>query len=319
VNAPAIQTAGLTRVFGQGPRAITALDGVSLEVGYGEVVALLGSNGAGKTTLVKILATLLLPSNGSVTVAGDDVVRNPRRARATTGVVFGGDRGLYGRLTARDNLRFFGMLAGVRRGELRTRVADVLARVNLLDAADRRVETYSRGMRQRMHLAVGLIARPKVLLLDEPTVGLDPIEANRLRESVAAMRDEGVAVLLTSHYLLDVEALADRVLLLSGGRIRENLTLADFLRQAGHTAVITVRGRGGLPDMSRVPLPDSVVAGDVRGGDGRWTAELRLREWNADVFAVLSGLFVSLQVDDVQVRETRLEEAFTAISMRLTP
>jgi ABC-2 type transport system ATP-binding protein len=319
VNTAAIRVDGLTRAFGSRSNLVTALNGVSLEVGYGEVVALLGVNGAGKTTLIKILSTLLLPTSGSAVVAGHDVVREPKRARQATSVVFGGDRGLYTRLSGRDNLRFFGMLAGLGRRELKGRIEIALEQVNLASAADRRVETYSRGMRQRLHLAIGLLAPPKVLLLDEPTVGLDPVESDRLRDVVLTMRDSGVAILLTSHYLLDVEKLATRVLLLSGGRIRENMTLAEFVRESGHAATVTIRGRGTPPDIAAGRLPATVAASCVQQDSDTWVVDLRLREWSGDVFGLLDDLFVAVKVDDVQVRETRLEEAFAAISAQLTP
>jgi ABC-2 type transport system ATP-binding protein len=294
-----------------------ALDGVSMEVGYGEVVALLGANGAGKTTLIKILATLLLPTSGTAVVAGHDVVREPKRVRQATSVVFGGDRGLYARLTGRDNLRFFGMLNGLGRRELRAAIDRVLEQVNLVAVADRRVETYSRGMRQRLHLAVGLLPSPAVLLLDEPTVGLDPVEADRLRDTILTLRDSGVAILLTSHYLLDAEKLATRILLMSGGRIRENLTLDEFVRGTGHAATVTIRGRGTPPDVSPSRLPETVTALCTQPDEGTWVVDLRLREWGGDVFKLLDELFVAVTVDDVQVRETRLEEAFAAISAQL--
>jgi ABC-2 type transport system ATP-binding protein len=322
VNAadpPAIRVDGLTRVFGRGVKSVSALDGVSLEVSYGEVVALLGMNGAGKTTLIKILSTLLLPTSGSAVVAGHDIVREPRHAREATSVVFGGDRGLYLRLTGLDNLRFFGMLAGLGRRELKGRIDSALERVNLTSVAGKRVETYSRGMRQRLHLAVGLLASPKVLLLDEPTVGLDPVESDRLRDVVLTMRDSGVAILLTSHYLLDVEKLATRVLLLSSGRIRENMTIAEFVRESGDAATVTIRGHGIPPDIAAGRLPGTVTVTCRQQGSDAWAVDLRLREWNGDVFKLLDDLFVTVKVDDVQVRETRLEEAFAAIFAQLTP
>lgn len=313
MTGDAIKVTGLTRGYGHGERTITALTDVSLEVGYGQIVALLGSNGAGKTTLIKVLATLLLPSSGTVAVAGHDVVREPRLARASTSVVFGGDRGLYARLSATDNLRFFGMLAAVPHRELPARMRTALERVNLADVAHRRVETYSRGMRQRLHLAIGLIARPRVLLLDEPTVGLDPIEAQRLRAIVRQMRDDGVAILLTSHYLLDVERLAERVVLLSNGRVLGDLTVAEFMRQSECSATVTVRGSGARPRIEDLRTPLALNADPVRGADGSWEVDIRVREWDAAVFRYLGTMFADVQVTDVQVRETRLEEAFVTM------
>jgi ABC-2 type transport system ATP-binding protein len=319
LSAGAIRVDALTRTYGQGSKIVTALDGVSMQVDYGEVVALLGVNGSGKTTLIKILSTLLLPTSGSAFVDGHDVVRHAKRVRQATSVVFGGDRGLYTRLTGRANLRFFGMLAGLGRRDLVGCVDAALEQMNLTGVAGKRVETYSRGMRQRLHLAIGLMSSPKVLLLDEPTVGLDPVESQRLRNAILQLCSRGVAILLTSHYLLDVEKLATRVLLLSGGRIQENLTLAEFVRVSGHAATVSVRGRGEAPHLTADRLPPSVTARCTRPVPDTWLLDLHLREWSGDTFQLLDTLLAGIEVDDVQVRETRLEEAFEAISTRPAP
>jgi len=319
MTGPAITIRDLTRVYGRGETAVTALDKVSFDVRYGQIVALLGSNGAGKTTLIKVLATLLLPSAGSVTVAGHDVVRQPKPARAVAGVVFGGDRGLYGRLTLRDNLRYFGMLAGLARRDIGARIDQALAEVNLSDLAGRRVEALSRGMRQRLHLAIGLIRRPRVLLLDEPTVGLDPVEAERVRAIVARLRDEGVGVLLTSHYLVDVERLAGRVVLLSDAKVAADMAVDEFARTSGFSATVTVRGKGPVPDWGSDPAKLVVQATSARGDADGWEVDLRVREWSAAVFRHLSSLFDGVTVYDVKVRETGVEEAFLAISRRAAP
>ena len=190
----------------------------------------------------------------------------------------------------------------------------MLAEVGLTEAADRRVETYSKGMRQRLHIAIGVITRPRVLLLDEPTVGLDPLEAQRLRGSVRQMRDAGTAVLLTSHYLLDVEELADRVLLLDRGRVVHDGPLAAFAAQSGYAAVVEVQARGPLPDLARL-LPGTAALDRIDGPDENgWRATLRLRTWGGDVFRELADLLESIDVLDVQVRPARLEEAYARLS-----
>ena len=302
----------VTRVFDPAGRRLVALDHVSFEVGPGEIVGLLGGNGAGKTTLTKILSTLLLPTSGTARVLGVDVVRDPRGARRGQSVVLGGDRGLYGQLTARDNLRFFGMLAGLSRRDLNARLAPSLDEVGLGDVADRKVSTFSKGMRQRLHIAIGLIARPRVLLLDEPTVGLDPVEANRLRTSIADLRQHGISVLLTSHYLLDVEVLADRLVMLQQGRVTHEMTVAEFTAAAGYAAMVVVRGRGPAPTLSGVDSADGSPV-EIESVDGGWVASIRVREWSAQAFADLSSRLVGAQIDGVDVKPARLEDAFARL------
>lgn len=196
-----------------------ALDGVDLTVAAGEVHGLLGPNGAGKTTLCKVLCTLLTPTSGSARVNGFDVVDEAAAVRRVIGIVFGGDRGLYTRLTARENLTYWSALYLLKPREARDRVAQLLERVGLDDRADERVETYSRGMKQRLHLARGLISDPPVLILDEPTVGMDPVAARDFRLLVADLRAEHRTVLLTTHDMAEAEAVCDRVTLIDGGRV----------------------------------------------------------------------------------------------------
>jgi ABC-2 type transport system ATP-binding protein len=309
----AIEVEAITRHFRSGRQRVQALDNVSFAVEPGSVLAVLGVNGAGKPTLTRIISTLLLPDSGQVRVLDHDVVKDAKWVRSVTSVIFGGDRGLYTRLTGRANLRFFGMLAGVSRLELARRLPEVLDQVGLSPNADRRVETYSKGMRQRLHIAIGLVSRPMVLLLDEPTIGLDPIEAARLRQSIKDLRTAGATILLTSHYLLDVEELADRVLLLHQGGVKADLSLADFTAAAGYAAVVELRGRGAPP------LADLVGSGSVTIGPPSmpgedWTATVVLRTWGAEVLAELAGLLREIEVLDMQVRPARLEEAYARLS-----
>lgn len=215
-----VEVRDLRRIYqsrGSEPRC--ALDSVDLTVPVGEVHGLLGPNGAGKTTLCKILCTLLTPTSGSARVYGLDVVADAAAVRRVIGIVFGGDRGLYTRLTARENLVFWSAMYLQKPREARKRVAQLLERVGLEDRANDRVETFSRGMKQRLHLARGLIGDPRVLILDEPTVGMDPVAAHDFRGLVAELRAEHRTVLLTTHDMAEAEAVCDRVTLIDGGRI----------------------------------------------------------------------------------------------------
>jgi ABC-2 type transport system ATP-binding protein len=215
-----VEVEDLRRTFprkGDSPRA--ALDGLSLAIPDGEVHGLLGPNGAGKTTLCRILSTVLLPTSGTARIAGLDVVTDTAAVRRTIGIVFGGERGLYNRLTARQNLLYWSSLFRMRTRVAKPRVEQLLERMGLADRADERVETYSRGMKQRLHLARGLINDPKVVILDEPTVGMDPVAAHDFRALVGELRADGRTVLLTTHDMAEAEAVCERVSLIDNGRL----------------------------------------------------------------------------------------------------
>lgn len=217
----AVVVSALTREY-QTDRKSTprvALAGLDLTVESGQVHGLLGPNGAGKTTLCKILSTVLLPTSGSASVYGHDVVTGARRVRTLIGLVFGGERGLYTRLSARRNLMYWAALSRVPRREVPDRVAALLDRVGLTDRADERVEAFSRGMKQRLHLARGLIADPKLVILDEPTTGMDPVGARTFRGLVHQLRDEGRTVLITTHDMAEAESVCDLVSLIDEGRL----------------------------------------------------------------------------------------------------
>ena len=198
---------------------VIALDGVSLTIPVGEVHGLLGPNGAGKTTLVKILSTVLLPSDGRAFVCGHDVVSETKAVRPLIGIVFGGERGLYTRLSARKNLEYWGALYRLSGPEIRERSAALLERVGLTERADQRVEEFSRGMKQRLHLARGLMGDARVLFLDEPTTGMDPLAAREFRTLIGELKGEGRTILLTTHDMVEAETVCDRVTLIDRGRI----------------------------------------------------------------------------------------------------
>ncbi|HUA28986.1 MAG TPA: ABC transporter ATP-binding protein [Streptosporangiaceae bacterium] len=210
---------GKSRDGGGKSGQVVALDSVSLSVDHGEVHGLLGPNGAGKTTLVKILSTVLLPTSGTARVFGHDVVSSTRWVRERIGVVFGGERGLYGRISARQNLEYWAALYRLGRRAGRARVDDLLAEFGLSEFADMPVDRMSRGMKQRLHLARGMLNRPQLLFLDEPTIGMDPVATREFHGMFAHLRAGDTTVLLTTHDMAEAEQLCDMVTLIDHGTI----------------------------------------------------------------------------------------------------
>lgn len=216
VDLPLLAARGLVKRFG----AVTALAGVDLDLGVGELVGLLGPNGAGKSTLLRILGTNLIPDGGEVDVEGRDIIKHAQAARTLVGLVLGEERSFYWRLTGRQNLEFFGALQGLRRTAATARAQHLLAQFDLASAADRPVSGYSSGMRARLSLCRGLLATPRVLLLDEPSKSLDPIAARSFRDTIQGLvAEQGIAALFATHDLHEAAALAGRIVVLVGGEI----------------------------------------------------------------------------------------------------
>jgi ABC-type multidrug transport system ATPase subunit len=215
---------------------VTALDGVDLTVAPGTLAALLGPNGAGKTTLVRIIATLSRPDAGRVRVLGYDVTAQPAQVRARIGLT-GQYAGLDEALRGRDNLVLIGRLAGLRRRQARQRAEELAATFGLAEVVDRAVRTYSGGLRRRLDLAASLMTRPALLVLDEPTTGLDPASRQQLWAVLAGLRAEGTTMLLTTQYLEEADRFADVVHILHHGRIVASGTAADLKARAGQPSL----------------------------------------------------------------------------------
>jgi ABC-2 type transport system ATP-binding protein len=316
-TAPAIETRSLTRVFESRKgflfREVTrteALKGVDLRVEQGAIFGLLGPNGAGKTTFVKILATLLLPTNGSALVLGHDVTRDSAWLRPRIGLVLGGERGLYNRINARENLRYFADLYGIPVREREERIGAVLERVGLSEAAERRVEEYSRGMKQKLHIARGILHRPQMLFLDEPTIGLDPKSARETRKLVRSLVSDGVTIFLTTHYMFEAEELCPELAVMSKGRIVARDTVAGLRHLVGGDRTLEAEAYGFEDqEVDRIRhLPGvSKVVSEEYGPRSRLTMRLRTLETTpGDVRAVLPGH------NELTVRErmTSLEDVY---------
>jgi ABC-2 type transport system ATP-binding protein len=302
-----------TGVLRRRPLEVEAVRGVSFGVEHGELFGLLGPNGAGKTTTIKMLITLLLPTSGHARVLGHDVVEEAREVRRRIGYVFGGDRGLYERLSAYDNLRYFAELYGVSGHRQRERIDEVLELVGLKGREKERVEGYSRGMRQRLHIARGILHDPEVVFLDEPTIGVDPVGARDLRQTIADLVASGKTVLLTTHYMFEADALCDRIAVIAKGQIVGEGTPEELKARVvdGRVTEIEVFGIEAAT-VERVRLLDGVTAVAVEDRDQKQLLVVQgtgERELAAPVLAVLDDV----EVGRVSSREPTLEDAYIAL------
>ena len=244
---PAIVVEGLERAFGE----VLAVQGIDLQVGEGEIYGFLGPNGAGKTTTVRMLTTLLLPTGGRASVAGHDVVAEARQVRASIGVALQ-EAALDPLMTGRELIRLQATLQGLPPARGRERADGLLDRVGLTYAADRRVGTYSGGMQRRLDLAAALVHEPRVLFLDEPTTGLDPVSRKTIWEEVRELNEEGTTVFLTTQYLEEADQLADNVGIIDSGRIVAEGTPEALKGEVGNPHVELLVGEGAVPEAERV-------------------------------------------------------------------
>jgi len=316
----AIEFEGVSRTFWARPGVfrrrsieVRALTDVSFSVEPGELFGLLGPNGAGKTTSIKILTTLLLPTSGRARVLGFDPASEPQRVRPQIGYVFGGDRGLYDRLSARDNLSYFADVYRVPAREKTRRIDELLDVVGLRGRERERVETFSRGMKQRLHIARGLLHDPPVLFLDEPTIGLDPVGARELRETVAGLQSAGKTILLTTHYMYEADELCGRVAVITDGRIVAEGTPASLKRGIADRTVIEIEATGvEEPLVSRLREMEGVTSVVVEEQDETQLVLVQ-SSLGAQLVQPLIGALEGVTVRAVTAREPTLEDAYVAL------
>jgi ABC-2 type transport system ATP-binding protein len=304
------QTSGFAR---RRTKTVEAVRGIDFHVDEGELFGLLGPNGAGKTTTIKMLVTLLIPTSGTARVLGHDVVRDARTVRRQIGYVFGGDRGAYERLSGLDNLRYFSELYGVPPKVQKRRIPELLDLVGLRGREKERVEGYSRGMRQRLHIARGLLHDPPVVVLDEPTIGLDPVGARELRQTISELAEAGKTVLLTTHYMYEADALCDRIAVIAEGRIVAEGTPSDLKSIVADRTVVEIEAFGAPEEaIQRLRAAPGVTSVAV---EDREHAQLLLVQ--APQGSVLTQQLLA-QLDGVRIgrvaaREPTLEDAYVSL------
>ena len=317
---PAIEARGVRRVYNVKPTPVVALDGIDLDVAPGEFFGLLGPNGAGKTTLIKILTTLLLPSEGTARIFGFDVATDVKRIRRIMNMVAGGEQSGYGILTVREQLWMFSQFYGLPRKDGWRRVDELIEAVGFGDQAQQRVSTLSTGQRQKMNFVRGLLNDPWILFLDEPTLGLDVAAARSVRELVTAWKATvpGRTVLLTTHYMAEADELCERIAIVDHGRILAIGSPAELKRRVQRESIFRLeldRLDGGAMALARLPGVVSAAPADAGGQSVRQTVSLNLVlvEDGAlgGVVAALSGL--GSHILALRKSEPSLEDVFVEL------
>ena len=316
----AIEVSQLRRIFSsqigvikRTTKEVVAVEDVSFEIQEGELFGLLGPNGAGKTTTVKMLTTLLIPTSGSASVKGFDVVAQADEVRKRIGFIFGGERGLYWRLSGIDNLRYFASLYSMDYDVTRKRIPYLLEMVGLNGRGEEKVQGYSRGMKQRLHVARTLLHNPDVLFLDEPTLGLDPVGAREFRQVILTLQSEKKTILLTTHYMFEADALCNRIAVINHGHIIALDTPSGLKTHVRDLNVVEVEIFGApdsaLERVRALPFADSLSIEEHGQKQILLIQTSRGAEAVPDVMSALDGL----KVGRVIVREPTLEDAYVRL------
>jgi ABC-2 type transport system ATP-binding protein len=289
---------------------VVAVKDVSFEVDYGELFGVVGPNGAGKTTTIKMLTTMLLPTSGKAFVLGHDVQKDVTKVRERIGIVLGGERGLYTRVSAIDNLNYFADLYGVPKNVRDRRVKELLEFMGLTDRAHNRVETYSKGMKQRLHLARGLINDPDIIFLDEPTVGLDPEISIETRRMVKELVEKGKTILLTTHYMFEADELCKRVAVIRNGEIVALDTPSGLKKYVMDTSVVEVEGFGITEkEVARFKEIPDVVSVSADLGENKQVLKLQTPK-GSEIIAEVQQILKNSRIYDIKIKEPTLEDAY---------
>lgn len=289
---------------------VKAVDGITFSVQQGEIFGLLGQNGAGKTTTIKMLITLLAPTSGQCRVLGHNTFGEEKKIRKRINFIFGGEMGVYRRLSARDNLKYFANLYHIDSATAEKHIDQILDLVDLTDKADLLVETYSKGLIQRLQIARGLINDPEIIFMDEPTVGLDPLGARMLREVIRKLKAQGKTVMLTTHYMFEADELCDRIAIINKGRLVAMGTPAELKRsvQGMSTMEITVaKSSAGLLDQLKAIQGVKSVT-QVENGQG---ASITIKHLShVDVSGKTLGLLGKERIHSFSHKDLTLEDAY---------
>jgi ABC-2 type transport system ATP-binding protein len=289
---------------------VVAVEDISFTINKGELFGMVGPNGAGKTTTVKMLSTLLLPTSGTAEIFGLDIQRDTNKIRPRIGFTFGGNKGLYSRLSGLDNLRYFAELYRIDLGKINKRVSELLEVVGLTGREHDRVETYSSGMQQRLHLARAMLHDPDLIFLDEPTVGIDPIGAREIRALVKNLVALGKTILLTSHYMYEMEELCDRIAVVNHGKIIALNTPAGLKAcSSGDSAVSIQSLHGSQALLEKLQGLEGYLSRVHTSGD---TLTI-FTKTPSKILNVLAPLLEQNIITNVEVRNATLEDVYVQI------
>lgn len=295
-----------------------AVDGVSFQIERGEIFGLLGPNGAGKSTTIRMLCTLLEPTAGTAIINGFDIIKQSNQVRQSLGTVLAGDRSIYWKLTARENLAYFAALYHIPPTMARKRTKELLERMELTARADDLVEKYSTGMKQRVALARALLSNPPILLLDEPTLGLDPQAARKLREQVLELKAEGHTILLTTHYMEEADQLSDRIAIIDQGKIIALDTPEALKQRIQQKDVIRMEISGWHPEMAenlqKLPEVDNLVT-HYMGTNSLWEVSLQAANSRLILPGVIEGLNQNgTHLVNMNIVKPSLEDVFISLT-----